>query len=91
MSKDVKGIPQKAAELAVRAPVKCPQVAMHIQPAERGGMGVIDLPSVIALRAVMRPENEVPVSVDAVFGGRVALDRATSRPSGDLLLFCLRQ
>lgn len=57
-----------------------------VRAAEGGRDFVVDLPSMIALRSIVRPPYDVPVSIDAVVGGRVAVERATSRPSGDLVL-----
>lgn len=79
------------AELPVRAPVQGADVGEAISTAEGQGDNVIDFPSVLALLSVVVPHDQVPVSVDAIFGGRDALDRATRLPRGDLLLFSPRQ
>lgn len=62
-----------------------------VRPAERGRENVIDLPAILALRSIVRPENQCPVGVDAILGLREALDRATCRPSGELIAFVLRE
>lgn len=87
MSKVVQRPTQETPELAVLTPVEGSEVAKVVASAEGGRMSVIDLPAVIALRSVVRPENEIPVGIDAVVGGRMAVERATRRPCGDLLAF----
>ena len=62
-------------------------VMERIWTAQGGRDDVIDLPSILALRTVVGPEDQGPVSIDSIFGLREALDRATCRPSGELVLF----
>ena len=82
--------PQQAAELAVGAPVKGLQVADGGQAAKRAGNDVVDLPAILALRSMVRPGNDVPIPIDAVVGGVMALEGIARRPGGELLLFAPR-
>jgi hypothetical protein len=79
------------AERTVHPPVQSTEVADVIGTAERGRMTVIDLPSVLSLFAVVRTVDFVSEVVVPPVLGQSPGDRTASRPSGDLLLFRLRE
>ena len=87
----IKGVSEKAAERAVGAPMQRPKIIEAVPTAEGARCPVVDFPPILALLSVVRPDKQIPVVVDAVNGGREAVERATRRPSGDLLLFKPRE
>ncbi len=84
-------LPQQAAESAAERPVCTPmegaQIAQIIQAAERAWVDVVDLPSILALRSVVLPPNDVPVVIDPGVFARLTYDRTALQPSCNLLVF----
>ncbi len=80
-------ISELAAEASVGPPVEGAIVHGVVGAAQGGRKDVVDLPAIIALRSVVRPPNDIPVSIESVNGGVELLEWLTRRPSGELIEF----